>query len=197
MTSYHWQAVREEATEAFGKGPDAQIEARILEVFERQPRGVRDLVADVCQGVRSGRIRSGWPFLAKAVERLEEVSDVVVDDTSERDRRVEAAEQWIKLTGVHFDRADEVEDELFGHQGRLQAYAGEDVLRARMVALWEEQRPRGERAEAASEEWLRSIPEQRARVAEVLAERKRKRQEEAERKAEEAVKAKAEKVPTP
>jgi hypothetical protein len=64
-------------------------------------------------------------------------------------KRVHLAEQWIRHAGLYEPTADSLEEALFGKSGcLLYEWAGDVELRARMVASWERERSRADRAEA-------------------------------------------------
>jgi hypothetical protein len=162
---YVWSEQLERAAQAFGgRYPDAELEAELLEVFAKRPAFVVDAIDDVANAHKAGRIHSPWPFLRKKVQ--EPASELVVTDESERDARVKSAERWLRSAGLHFDRESEVEDELYGDRGRLQAWAGDEELRERLLGIWRECAPRGEQAEAEALVRARERVEIRERIAE-------------------------------
>lgn len=76
---------------------------------------------------------------------------------------MQAAENRIRNCLMHADREDEVIEDLFGKWGLLQPFAGDELLRNRMLALWRGARHTAERIEQEAEErqrryggpWLR------------------------------------------
>jgi hypothetical protein len=147
VTDYVWRDVLERAVRLFGDVPHAATEQAVLEAFERSPALVAAAVEHVGQQVAAGSVRSGWAVLRARLERSSAAGEVVADDELERGQRVTLAERWVRTAGVHFDRESEVDDALFGEHGRLRAWAGDELLRARLLELWHADRPRGEQVE--------------------------------------------------
>lgn len=71
-----------------------------------------------------------------------------------------AAENRIRNCLMHADREDEVIEDLFGKWGLLQPFAGDELLRNRMLALWRGARHTGERLEQEADERMRRYREQ-------------------------------------
>jgi hypothetical protein len=151
MTTYRWSEVREKAALEFGRHPDAELEAELLQVFQERPAFVVSAIEDVMRAFESGRIHSPWMLLRKQVKAAP-LELVVANDEVERERAVARAEQWLRVCGLHFDRFEEVEDDLFGDRGKLQTWASDESLRERLRTLWKAQRARGEQIEAEAEE---------------------------------------------
>jgi len=163
MTDYAWSELRDRAVEAFGDTPTAAIEDRILAVFTRRPATVAVAIDAIADRYRRGLVRSPWPVLATHVEQAEG-RELNVTDSRERDGAIDRAERWIRATGIHFDRAAEIEDELFDASGAVLApWKDDGKLRARMVELWQSERPRGVQTERESDERAKRYREWRAR----------------------------------
>jgi len=161
---YQWSALRERAIRLYGDVPRAETEARVISVFESKPALVAALVDEVGNSYARGNVRSAWALLAhrldEAVAAEERSSSIYATDETERDAKVARAEKWVRSAGVHYDRADEVVDELFGDHGMLRAWAYDDELQERLIGLWRAQRPRGEKTEREAEERQRRQGEQ-------------------------------------
>jgi hypothetical protein len=132
------------------------------------PTVVIRLVDEVGAAVSAGKVRSGWAVLRARLRDADPVANPSVDAPDCRDKAVRWAEQWVRASGVFFDRAVEVDDELFGHLGRLRDWAGDELLRRRMLELWERERPRGVHVEREMEERASRFIEQTRRVEEQL-----------------------------
>lgn len=162
MTTHTWADTRARATELFnGETPRAQLEQDIVNVFSNQPALVIAAVEQVGARYANGSVRSGWAVLrAHIVSAAAPTSSVTATDTSEREKRIAQAEQWLRACGPHYDRESEAEDELFGDRGLLKPWADDEALKARMLSAWREQRPRGEQIEReqaeADERWAAS-----------------------------------------
>jgi hypothetical protein len=148
MTNYEWAAVREKAIVAFGgQYPPGMLEAGIVEAFERDPVAVLGAVDRTAERYAQGKVNSPWAYLAKqASQVLEAAPEASASDTGSRERLVKAAEAWVRNAGRQFDRAEEVEAELFGDRGTLRAFSDDVPLRGRMLNLWRELRPKNEKA---------------------------------------------------
>jgi hypothetical protein len=148
VTRYEWREVRERAVRLFGGDvPHPQVEADVLEVFERSPALVVAAIEHVGRQVAAGTVRSGWAVLRAHLARSSTAGAVVADDEREREQQVAAAERWLRNAGVMLDRESEVDEALFGEHGRLRAWAGGEQLRERLLELWHAERPRGEQVE--------------------------------------------------
>lgn len=205
MTEHTWSQTRDLAIEKFnGQTPSAQIEQEILEAFERSPRRVISEVDRVASKLAAGKITSAWPILRLNVRELEQRPDVTVTDTGEQDRAWAWTERWMRNAGCQFDREPEILDALFGHGGRLVAWAqvewlesesgklsgehelhGDTQLVDRALELWRQARPSGQLVEAEFER----------RAAEHVLLRKRLAAEEVRRKAERQAELEAEEIP--
>ena len=69
-----------------------------------------------------------------------------------REKAILRAQRWIVNAGYACRSEVEVVDELFGRNGPLRDFAADEILGARMVALWRQERPRGEALERETEE---------------------------------------------
>lgn len=179
-----WAHVRVETIERFkGQAPRADDEARVIDHFERAPVAVLAAIDQVADALASGKVTWAWSALAGRLERQgQAVRDASVSTGPSREAAVARAEAYVRSTLVHFDRVSEVELELFGDavvepcvakdgvpitsaEGPLSAWREDEGLRARMVALWRQERPRGERVEAEAVERGLRFQAQRARFA--------------------------------
>jgi hypothetical protein len=69
-----------------------------------------------------------------------------LDDAVKR-KQIHLAETYIRNAGCFLPTEAEFLDELFGYHGRLKAWAGDELLRRRMVDCWQAARPAAERTE--------------------------------------------------
>lgn len=154
-----WSEVRSQSIERFrGQTPRAQDEEIILEVFERAPV----IVLQAIDEIAVADVKWCWSALAARLMRGSGGRDVSVDVGPSREKLIASAEQFIRNAGLHFDREEELVDELFGDRGRLRMWAGDSVLVERMSALWRQHRPDGERVEAEAVERGETFVRQRA-----------------------------------
>lgn len=144
--AFEWAVVRESAIEKFREAPGTAVESEILKRFAERPALVVREIDRVSQAVAAGQVRSGWAVLRSRLSGAFDGPELVVIDPSERERRIEAAERWLRNAGRHFDRAVEVVDELFDGPGGdrrtplLSPWAQDEALRTRMLGNWEELR---------------------------------------------------------
>lgn len=168
MTTYQWPQLRAHAIEQYGgQTPGGQLEQDILDVFEQHPQTVANAIDRIATRFHAGSVQSPWAVLRADLQRTTTSPDIHATDSTDRDKRVMRAEQWIRATGIHYDRASEVEHHLFGDArieptidprtgelitsstpGPLAAWADDTQLRTRLIDLWRTERPRGEQAEA-------------------------------------------------
>jgi len=150
VTEYSWLETREKAVSLFGgELPQAATEEAVLDYFRERPGLVVNLIADVAEAKKAGRARSGWAILRKRLGDYNNGEDETVTDNTDRQLRQTVAEVHIRTALLYCDRESEAMDALFGHFGLLRAYAGDEVLRQRMLDLYREERPRGEASELA------------------------------------------------
>lgn len=160
-TEYVWSDLRQYANELYEDTPGAAIEARILDVFRRHPQIVARGIDHVAEQCRKGTVHSPWAVLAVHVEgATRPLEEATASDTSDRDKTIRRAEQWLRASGKHFDRWAEVAEVLFvtgwSDKGTgLAAWAKDEALRERMAKLWREVRPEGELVSEQAEERAR------------------------------------------
>lgn len=168
MTVYTWSQLRTQAIELFdGQTPGGQLEHDIVQHFQEHPQAVAAAIKRIGERFAVGTVTSPWGMLRADLNRRMAGGEVTATDTTDRERAIVRAEQWVKAAGCHFDRASEVEHELFGDarlhpteyaptgemiisssDGLLSAWGDDLVLRQRMIDVWQSERPRGVRAEA-------------------------------------------------
>jgi hypothetical protein len=147
--TFDWQTEYGRALELFGGDtPSATLEQHILDSFQQHPQAVTNAITKIGKAYNAGRIHSPWGALKAEIPK-QITADVRVGDGSERNRKIANAEQWIRTTGLMFDRWSEVEDELYGDRGKLRPWHKDHQLTERLKQLWTEQRPTGEQTEQA------------------------------------------------
>lgn len=152
---YQWVETRMRAIELFSDAPSAVQEQRVLDVFREHPALVVEGVEHVGRRFADGQVRNPWAVLAKHVEEaVRPLEDFTATDERDRDKAIRRAEQWMRAAGKHFDRWEEVEDELFGELGRIPQYASDEVCE-RMARLWNEVNGEGELIAEQAEERAR------------------------------------------
>lgn len=144
-----WASVYDNAVERFaGQTPSRQVEADIIEAFERQPAAVRAAIDKLGERFAKAKVHTPWPLVLRELQAGEDRSSIVASDESERERAVARAERYIVNAGIFLPDEVELVDALFGPHGPLKLWAGDEALERRLVDLWRAERPRGERVEA-------------------------------------------------
>lgn len=163
MIEFEWVSTRMRAIELYRDAPSALQEQRILDVFREHPNLVVEAVEHIGRRFANGQVRNPWAILAKHVaEAMRPLEDFTATDERDRDKAIRRAEQWMRAAGKHFDRVEEVLDELFGDTAALNVRMFDSPeLRERMARLWRE--VRGEGALIAEEAEARALAWQEAR----------------------------------
>lgn len=169
MTEYVWGNLRDHAIAAYGDAPGAALEQRILDVFRQHPQIVAASIDAVATRVAAGKVRSGWAVLATECERATSTSTERATDTTDRTKATARTRQRMHAELMHYDRPDEVHDELFGDRGQLRTWPdmADDIH-----TQWEQVRPMGEQIETEAEERANRYIAHQHQVAQAL-ERKR------------------------
>lgn len=144
-----WEDLIYQTAERFGgTTPHPDTAAAIAAVYAKSPSAVIRAIDRVAQEHEDGNIRSPWGILRSRVQQITVTtkSNARANDT---EKAVARAEQWMRTTGLHYDRATELLDELYGDRGRLRDHP---QTRDRMLELWRELRPEGERLDAEAVE---------------------------------------------
>lgn len=143
-----WSSVRDGAVAAFnGEKPNDGTESAIIDVFKLYPQEVIHEINVVAEAVNNGQARSGWAVLRHRVAKIEAISqrrNASVSLGPNRDKAHARADQYMRAAGLYLPSEEEVIEELFGERGQLEAFP---ELQQDMLDLWEELRPKAERAE--------------------------------------------------
>jgi hypothetical protein len=189
VTDARWAELYDHAVRRFGgQAPRPLDEEAILEHFTANPVLVAKMVEEIADAMDAGKpIRWGWSTLRGRLERARPSRDVVVTDGRKREPAVAAAERWLRVAGCMFDREDEILHALFGPGGDLHEWAkielenvsgadekprwqstqivGDRELVERMISVWKQHRPRGEKCEADEQIRAEKFRADRALVA--------------------------------
>ena len=134
-----------------GDLPGGRLEQQLIDAYAEHPTAVEKAIEKITLGHAAGKVRSPWGALKTEIERHR---DNPTHETGHgREKAIQRAEQRIRNELLHYERADEVLDELFGPRGTLKAHTSPD-LEARMLALWNDLRPLGELTEHEQTERL-------------------------------------------
>jgi len=155
-----WEDLAYQTAERFGGTmPHPDTAAAIANVYAKAPTAVARAIDRVAADYDTGNIRSPWGVLKARVQQIT-ADTTQAKHGNDREKAVARAEQRIRNELLHYERADEVLDELFGPRGTLKDHASPD-LEHRMLALWNDLRPLGELTEHEQIERLDLIRRQR------------------------------------
>lgn len=148
-TEFVWTEARDEGAARYGgQQPRPADEETIAAAFANHPLKVIADIGSVADAYDRGEVRYPWGLVRTRTENYRNAPTVIVDGAKVKARAVELAERWVRTVGVHFDRPEEIVAELFDPGRRLDEFAGDDALVDRMLDLWREGRPKGEKVEA-------------------------------------------------
>lgn len=193
MTTYQWATIRADAIARFGgDAPRSELEQHLIHVFEQQPQLVVHAIDKIADSYRNGSIRSPWAVLKTHLDRAAAPgADIQATDTTDKQKRIQHAEQWIRAAGIHYDRDTEILLELFDG-GLLSAYAqveqhrsgstpeghpiwtlteprGDTALVDRILRAYHDARPTGIALETEATERAEAWKQQQARRAQIAA----------------------------
>lgn len=134
----------EHAIAAYGSAPGEDLRTRFLTEAARHPETLRATVNRIADKHAAGAIASPWGVIRAEIDKLANVQPLV-KRSNDRERALQRAEQWMRAAGAHFDRYDEIHDELFGERGQLRAWP---ELEPRIRKLYDTVRPSLEEAAA-------------------------------------------------
>ena len=152
-----WAELRAHLIDTYGDTPRPETEAVIVEAYKAHPSALEHAAQSIAVDVTAGTVRSGWAVLrSRAGSITTPQANPTRKSGVELEKRTARAKQWIHNAGMHYDRPDEIEDELFD-RGLLRDYAGDNSLRDEMLHAWAEERPTGLQLErdatARAETW--------------------------------------------
>lgn len=159
-----WQTLRNQFMRAIGGDPPGSaLEDELIQAYTDHPAVVERSIEKITLAHAAGKIRSPWGALKTEVAKaVDAARNPTHDKGSSKQKAIARAEQRTRNELLHYDRWDEVEDELFGDRGTLRDH-DTPALRDRMNTLWTELRPAGQLVEAEAEERGRRYQEQRSR----------------------------------
>lgn len=160
MTATVWGDALAEIVEMFqGRDPfNAEEEQAVLRAWQESPAAIMALAEKAGHAYAAGTIRYPWAWLAKAAAeagKKRPSPSSSANPVLELDQAEVRAGQWMRVTGLHYDRWSEVEDELFGERGVLRPWHSDEKLIEQWRVEWEQARPLGE--EVDREEQLRAV----------------------------------------
>ena len=160
-----WQTLRNQFMRTIGGDPPgARLEDELIQAYTEQPDVVERSTEKIALAFKAGKIRSPWGALKTEVAKATEAArNPHHDKGSSRNAAIQRAEQRIRNELLHYDRLDEVLDELFGPRGTLKGHHTPD-LEQRMTALWNELRPAGQQAEQDHIQYLAKVKADRDRL---------------------------------
>jgi len=160
-----WQTLRNQFMRTIGGDPPgARLEDELIQAYTEQPDVVERSTEKIALAFKAGKIRSPWGALKTEVAKATEAArNPHHDKGSSRNAAIQRAEQRIRNELLHYDRLDEVLDELFGERGTLREHRHPE-LEQRMTDLWQDLRPVGEQVEAEAIARGLRYQEQKART---------------------------------
>jgi len=161
-----WQTLRNQFIRKVGGDlPGGQLEQQLIDAYTEHPTAVERAIDKIAMGHAAGKVRSPWGALKAEVERaLTATANPTHERGADRERAIQRAEQRTRNELLHYDRLDEVMDELFGERGTLRDH-DTPALRDRMTKLWDDLRPLGELVEHEAIERGQRNQQHRARLA--------------------------------
>lgn len=145
--SITWHDLREQGRLAFGgQTPGRNLEADLVERFEQHPGDMQAAVVKLGAKFAAGKVHTPWPLVLKELEQGGTVH-VLADTSADVDRQARLAEAWVRNAGLYEPTEESLLAALFDPGGRLHPWTADEALRARMVACWEREAPRGLRAD--------------------------------------------------
>ena len=154
-----WQTVRNQFMRTIGGDPPgSHLEDELIQAYTQHPDAVERSFEKIALAHKAGKIRSPWGALKTEVAKaVDGARNPTHNAGSSRTKAIQRAEQWIKTAGIHYDRESEIVDELFGDRGMLH---GHPDAQDRILQLWREHRPTGEKLEAEHEAFMHKAGEQ-------------------------------------
>jgi hypothetical protein len=141
MSRDDWPDIRAHITTEFaGEQPGPHLEEELIQIYEAKPQAILTQLPSIAQSLRDGKINSGWAVLRTAAAKaaLAKTTSGAIG----REKLLRNVDQWLKNAGLHYTSWHEVEDELFGDQGRLKTI-DTPALRTRYLEQWQAIRPAG------------------------------------------------------
>lgn len=168
-----WQTLRNQFMRTIGGDPPgAKLEDDLITAYGEHPDAVERSFEKIALGFKAGKIRSPWGALkAEVAKATEAARNPHHDRGATREKAIARAEQQIRNELLHYDRQDEILDELFGQRGTLKQHDTPE-LRDRMTALYDQLRPAGIQTEQDQIERLARIKTQQEALKAALADPK-------------------------
>ena len=136
-----WQELYDDTLPLFGgQTPGQRLEAELVEIYEHRPATVKAAIDKIAQAFNAGKIRSPWAVVRTELERDAERATHTADDGADRIQRVRLAERRVANIGHALPDEHELLEEIFGRRALLEPWAGDELLRQRMLALWRQAR---------------------------------------------------------
>lgn len=139
-----WQTLRNQFMRTIGGDPPgAQLEEDLIAAYTDHPEPVERSFEKIALAFKAGKIHSPWGALkAEVAKAVDAARNPTHSKGATREKAIARAEQWIRNAGLHYDRWEEIQDELFGDRGTLRQH-DTPQLRERIQTLWHELRPLG------------------------------------------------------
>jgi len=147
-----WQTQRNQFMRTIGGDPPgAKLEDELIQAYTENPDVVERSLEKIALGFKAGKIHSPWGALKTEVAKATDAArNPHHDKGASRTKAVARAEQRIRNELLHYDRLEEVLDELFGPRGTLRDH-NDETTRNRMTDMWNDLRPAGVATELEAE----------------------------------------------
>jgi hypothetical protein len=167
--TYRWSDIYDRGVDLFHEPPTGQMETDLINAFRKHPaRFVAEMERLGSQILAGADIRSGWGILRKRMQ--DQPDDITATDSGQLEKKILNARRWIHNAGLYLDRESDVLDELFPEHGSgfdssggLRAF-DTPSLRAEMIEAWKQERPRDQRAEKASADYMAKLRDDTRRL---------------------------------
>jgi hypothetical protein len=158
-----WQTLRNQfMRDTGGDLPGNQLEQQLIDAYTEHPAAVERSIEKITLGFKAGKIRSPWGALKAEVSKaVHAVANPTHDRGAKREQAIQRAEQRIRNELFHYEREDEVRDELFGPRGTLRDHHT-PALQQRLIEMWADLAPLGAIVEQEAIERGNRYQEQRA-----------------------------------
>jgi hypothetical protein len=150
-TTYTWADVFTDAVTAFqGDRPTTTLEQELLTHFQRHPAELVAAIDKTKTRYANGKIHSPWAIIRSELRFADRRHEIQASDHGDREQATRLTELHITNAGLYLPTEDELLDDAFGDHGRLEAWADDEELRARITTHWHNQRSRAESAEQSA-----------------------------------------------
>lgn len=148
-----WADIYETGRTAFGgQTPGRNLEQQLVDLFHENPAAIINAITKLEVRYIKGEIHSPWPLVLREATTETEAAQRrhlhVANAGPQLEHKARLAETWIRNAGAYAPTEQSLLDALFDEHGPLKAWAHDQHLRDRMLAVYRTERPRFEKTEA-------------------------------------------------